>query len=119
MTSQNFRNWLLGYFELNSDTLTESQEKIKQMAKSDELDEIALCYFIRGYFELKSTELTKWENIVNDHIDLVLNKITPDRTLRPEPKLKELFEFTKINPSKQIPNISEQHKSQWPYEVRC
>lgn len=45
------------------------------------MDPTYFCYWLKGFFEISdSNELTpKQVQIIRDHIDLVFNKVTPDR----------------------------------------
>lgn len=55
-------------------------------------------YWLRGYFELTNSNCLMPEQIkiINDHLDLVFTKVTPDIT---KPTFSELFKETVKYPS--------------------
>lgn len=56
------------------------------------MDALCFCYWLQGYFELEMARTTHQSPIITanqskvimDHLALVLNKVTPDRTMKVE-----------------------------------
>lgn len=63
--------------------------------KEEKMDPTSFCYWLKGFFEISDAkELTqKQVQIVRDHLDLVFNKVTPNRNTD-----EVIEEFLKISP---------------------
>lgn len=83
MTADNFKEWISGYLELST-TLSDREIKIKSAVSR--LSALDLCYWISGSFECGGYELTKAELVMKDHLALVFNKVTPNRTDKTSPE---------------------------------
>ena len=49
--------------------------------KEEKMDTTSFCYWLQGYFEISGSNMlsSKQAQIIKDHLDLVFNKVTPDR----------------------------------------
>ena len=69
--------------------------------KESKMDAMNFCYFLRGFLEITSPQnITEQQiKIINDHLDLVLNKVTPNRivTKNNSPLIDPAF-WPNINP---------------------
>jgi hypothetical protein len=81
MSPDNFVSWLKGYFDLVKFVNTDLGElpalhKTIQNKLNSNIAPLEFCYWLQGFYELNTTALGPWHNVVGEHLNLVFNKVT-------------------------------------------
>ena len=100
MTPENFVSWISGYFDLSE---TISHRDVKFKSAMEKLSPIDFAYYMSGYYECTDEKLSRADEIIKDHLALVFNKVTPDRTK--DNVKKQIDEAI----SKYKPNVNQQY----------
>jgi hypothetical protein len=75
------------------------------------MDTTTFCYWLKGFFEISDTNKLneKQVQIIRDHLDLVFNKVTPDR-FKDEVKRSKVEESPYVDLGEVFKNLTKEPK---------